>query len=410
MLGIWNFHGMDFTYRARDAEGVVRTGRVRAETEDLATSALTERGFRDVALEAAEEPGLFGKALRLRGKIPRKEIVVFARQLSVLASADVPMVGSLRTTAAQTVHPRLREILATIADEVEAGSRLSDAMSEHPEAFSDFLVNMIRSGETSGRLSEVLEYLADQEEKDYDLIVKIRGAMMYPAFIITGMVGVGFVLMTFVIPKLTDVLAQSGGVLPLPTRILVATSGIFARFWWLILIGIAGAVVGLRLYIRTPQGRYRWDRIKLSIPIFGRLFRRIALVRFTRSMETLLSGGVDTTSALAVAADVVGNAVYRNIILETQREVADGSSITSVFERSTLVPTMLPQMLAIGEETGRLTEVLKRLSQFYTREIDNLVANLVNLIEPLIMVVLGVGVGLIVVAVILPMFNLATAF
>lgn len=401
---------MDFTYRARDAEGVVRTGRVRAETEDLATSALTERGFRDVVLEAAEEPGLLGKALRLRGKIPRKEIVVFARQLSVLASADVPMVGSLRTTAAQTVHPRLREILATIADEVEAGARLSDAMSAHPEAFSDFLVNMIRSGETSGRLSEVLEYLADQEEKDYDLIVKIRGAMMYPAFIITGMIAVAFVLMTFVIPKLTDVLAQSGAALPLPTRILVATSGIFARFWWLILAVAAAALVGLRMYIRTPDGRYVWDRIKLSTPIFGRLFRRIALVRFTRSMETLLSGGVDTTSALAVAADVVGNAVYRNIILETQREVSDGSSITSVFERSPLVPSMLPQMLAIGEETGRLTEVLKRLSQFYTREIDNLVANLVNLIEPLIMVVLGVGVGLIVVAVILPMFNLATAF
>ena len=401
---------MEFTYSARDAEGRTRSGIVRAATEDLATAALTERGFREVALQPVEAPGILGFKLRLPTKIPRKELVVFARQLSVLAAANIPMVSALRTTAAQTVHPRLREILITVADEVEAGSKLSDALGEHPDAFSEFVVNMIRSGETSGQLSEVLEYLAEQEEKDFDLLNKIRGAMMYPAFIVAGLVGVGFVLMVWVIPKLTGVLAETGATLPAPTRALMAVSGFMSSYWWLILIGTAAALIGLRLYIKTPQGRYYWDSFKIRLPVFGGLFRRIALVRFTRSMETLLSGGVDTTSALAVAADVVGNEVYKRIILETQREVADGSSITVVFARSSVVPSMLPQMMAVGEETGRLLDVLKRLSQFYTREIDNLVANMVSLIEPLIMVVMGVGVGLIVAAVILPMYSIATAF
>lgn len=401
---------MEFTYTARDSRGNLRSGIVRAQTEDLASAALVERGFRVSSLQPVAAPGLLDFKLRLPTRIPRREIVVFARQLSVLALANVPIVTSLRTAAAQTVHSRLREILVTVADDVESGSRLSDAMGEHHDAFSEFMINMIRSGETSGRLSDVLEYLADQEEKDYDLLSKIRGAMMYPAFIVIGLVVVGFVIMVWVIPKLTDVMSETGAALPLTTRMLITTSHFFARYWWLIILGTGAALAGLRLYIRRPDGRLIWDRMKLMLPIFGGLFRRIALVRFCRSMETLLVGGVDTTNALGIAADVVGNAVYREMILETQREVTDGSSMTVVFARSPLVPSMLPQMLAIGEETGRLTDVLKKVSQFYTREIDNLVANLVTLIEPMIMVVMGVGVGMIVAAVILPMYSIASAF
>jgi type II secretory pathway component PulF len=283
-------------------------------------------------------------------------------------------------------------------------------MAAKPGVFTNFTVNMIRSGETSGRLSEVLEYLADQEEKDYDLRSKIRGAMLYPAFVISGMAVLGFVMMTFIVPKLTGVLKESGAVLPLPTRILIAVSGFFANFWWLILIMAIGAAFGIRFALKTEQGRLVWDKLKLRLPIFGNLFRLIYIVRFTRSLETLLAGGVDMVTALNAVAEVVSNAVYRQLILETRKEVSDGNSIVTVFSGHPEVPPMLTQMLSVGEETGKLRVILTRLSSFYGREIENTVAALVTLIEPMIMVVMGIGVGIMVAAVILPMYSLASSF
>lgn len=398
-----------YSYTARNKEGTTVRGVVNADTEDIAASALSDRGFFDVALaerrDALTVEALFQRVFGMR----RRDIVIFARQLSVLVSAEVPLVQALHVLEEQTASQRLREIISAVADEVEAGTKLSDALAEH-RAFSEFMVNMIRSGESSGRLAEVLEYLADQEEKDYDLIAKIRGAMLYPAFIILGLIVVGFIMVTWVLPKLTDVLKETGAQLPFTTRMLIGVSDFFAAYWWLLLILAAATVVAARFAVQTPGGRYVWDTIKLRVPIFGALFKRMALVRFTRSMETLLEGGVDQVSAIGIAANVVGNRVYRDMLLLTQKEVEDGNSITAVMVGHPAVPQMLSQMLAVGEQTGRLVEVLRRLTSFYSREIDNLLGSLVTLIEPLIMVVMGIGVGVMVSAVILPMYNLANAF
>lgn len=345
----------------------------------------------------------------LRG-VPERDLAIFARQLSVLVGAEIPMVRTLRIAAAQTENLYLRKIAAVIASEVEGGRAFSEALEAYPRVFSGFIVNMVRSGETSGRLAEVLDYIADEQEKNYDLKTKVRGAFAYPAFIVCGMTVVGFIMMVFVIPKLTEVLRESGARLPLTTRMLIAVSGFMAAWWWLILIVTAVAVVALTLAVSRPRGRRVFDGLKLRVPIFGGLLRRIAIVRFARSMETLLAGGVDVPDALAVAAEVAGNARYRDLILETRRQVQDGHSIATVFAASALVPPMLPQLLAVGEETGRLAEVLRRLGQFYGREVGNLITNLTSLIEPVIMVILGVGVGAMVSAVILPMYNLASQF
>lgn len=399
-----------FDYTAKTKEGKDVRGVVVADSEDFAMSLLRDRSLYGVSLVERAKPGVLAMSLDFLNRVPPKALVVFSRQLSVMSAADIPLVQAMRTIANQTQHKRLHEVLLEVTEDIDGGSRLSDAMAAHPSVFSNFTVNMIRSGETTGRLSEVLEYLADQEEKDFDLFSKIRGSMMYPAFVVTGMTILGFIMMTFVVPKLTDVLKESGGTLPLPTRILIAVSGVFASYWWAILLGVAALVVGLRFGLKTDRGRRIWDGLKLKLPVFGRLYQLIYIVRFTRSMQTLLAGGVDTVTALGAVAEIVSNAVYKDLILETRREVSDGNSIVTVFATSPDVPQMLPQMLSVGEETGKMQEILARLSSFYGREIENTVASLVTLIEPMIMVVMGVGVGVMVAAVIMPMYSLASSY
>ena len=233
--------------------------------------------------------------------------------------------------------------------------------------------------------------------------------MIYPVFIIGGLLVVGTLMMIFVIPQLTSVLTETGVELPTSTKILIGTSNFFSEFWWL-LFGVAVAsVVGIRVLIKTPKGRFYWDTLTLRIPVFGKLFQKIILVRFARSLHTLTTGGVALTKSLEITADVVGNAVYRQIILQTVAEVEDGNSIATVFLRSKHVPVMVSQMLNLGEKTGRIDDILDKLANFYSRDVNNMVANLVTLLEPLIMVLMGVAVGGLVSAIILPMYNLASS-
>ena len=240
---------------------------------------------------------------------------------------------------------------------------------------------------------------------------KIKGAMVYPAFIIVGMVAVAILMMIFVIPKLTDILIESGAELPWTTKVLIFTSDILSNYWWLLLILIIIAVVALRMEIRLPAGRIIWDNLKVHLPIFGKIFKKIYIVRFTRSMSTLIKGGVDIVSSLQVVANVVGNAVYKKIINETIREVEDGNSITSVFkEEEKLIAPMVSQMMSIGEETGQMSFVLEKLSDFYSREVRVAVQSLVTVIEPLIMIIMGIAVGIMVSAILMPMYNLTAAY
>lgn len=401
---------MEYKFKAKDKEGQSASGIVEAENPKQAEASIRDRGFSEITLTVSAKPSLLATSFNFLERVKVKDMVIFARQLSVMEGAKVPLTQSLQTIARETVNKKLKATLISVADEVEAGTRFSLALSKHDDIFSDFYINMVRSGETTGRLDEVLNYLADQQEKDYDLISKIRGAMMYPAFIIIGMIVVGTIMMIFVIPRLTDIFKESGGELPLPTRILIGTSDFLVNFWWLVLaLFILGFII-FREWIKTVSGRRLWDGLKIKIPIFGFLFQRIYLVRFSRSLTTLLSGGVDMVPALLVAADIVGNASYKDIILKTKKEVEDGNSLNSVFRGRKEVPVMFSQMLAVGEETGKISEVLSRLTTFYAREIDNFVANLSTIIEPVIMLVLGGAVGLMVAAIILPMYSLATQF
>lgn len=385
------------------------TGLVRAPSVDFAADILSDKGFTILSLKEKRDAIKSLPIPFLSGKVSVKDLVIISRQLSILVSANIPLVQSLKILVKQTVNKKLKIIISEIIDDVEAGGKLSDALAKHPKAFDDFFVNIIRSGETSGKLDEVLLYLADQMEKDYDLISRIRGAMIYPIFILFGLTAVGMIMMIFVVPKLTDILTESGVKLPLATRMLISVSGFLKVYWWLVLLLAIGLFVFLRIVSSIPRGKYIIDLIKIKVPIFGKLFRQIAIVRFARSLYTLITGGVTLTRGFKIVADVVDNAIYKEIILETAREVEGGNPIATVFSKSPHIPPMVAQMLNVGEKTGKLDTILEKIANFYTREIDNLLRNLVTLIEPIVMVVMGVGVGLMIAAIILPLYNLSSA-
>lgn len=396
-----------FDYRARDAQNSVIEGAVDASNIEIASDTLKDRGVTVLSIEEHQTSALFELELPFFNKIPVKDIVVFTRQFAVLIGAKVPVVQGLKTVIVQTKNIRLRRIVNDVANEVESGTPLSTAMAGHPEAFSAFFVNIIRSGETTGGLEEVMNYLADQMEKDFDLMSRIKGAMTYPIVIMVGLVAVGFIMMTYVVPKLTESLMESGMDLPWTTKALIAVSSFFEHNVVGILVASVAAAAAFSYWTRQPWGRAAWDEAKLRIPVFGPLLKNIHIVRFTRSMSTLIKGGVDVPAAIDICADIVGNEHYRRVLQETRREVSDGNSITSVLFKDPLVPVMVPQMMAVGEETGRLGVVLEKLTEFFSRELDNNVGNLVSAIEPIIMLVMGGAVGVMVAAIMMPMYQMA---
>ncbi len=396
----------NFRYKARDEQNKTVGGVVQAASREVAAEILTDEGLTILSIEL-EEASLWQRSLKILKRVKIKDLVIFSRQLSVIVSATIPLVQGLKILIQQTENDFFKTIISEVADDVEGGAKLSAALARHPEVFSNFYTSIIKSGETSGKLDEVLNYLADQQEKDYDTISRVRGAMIYPIFILCGLVVVGTMMMIFVIPNLTEILAESGTELPLSTKILIGTSNFLTNFWWLLFLGIIGLVIALKFILKTSKGQYFWDLLKLRLPVFGKLFQKIILVRISRSLYTLMSGGVPISKSLEIVAEVTGNVIFKELILETAREVEGGNSIASAFLKSKEVPAMVSQMLNLGERTGRLDEILEKLTDFYSREIKNMLDNLSSLLEPMILMAMGIAVGLLVSAIILPMYDLA---
>jgi type II secretory pathway component PulF len=397
-----------FKYKVLDEDKKAITGLVDAPNENIASEILADKGLFILSLQKESESKA-NNFLSYFEKVKPKDLVVFSRQFSVLISANVAIVQSLKILVDQSVNMKLKMVISTIADEVDGGAKLSEALGKYPEYFSNFYTSVIRSGETSGKLDEVLNYLADEMEKDYDMTSKIKGAMIYPAFILTGMSAVGVLMMVYVMPKLTDVMLETNAELPVSTKILIATSHFLINYWWILIMILGGGFFAIKYFLKTEKGRNIYSYLKLHAPVFGNLFQKIYLVRFTRSMHTLIVGGVTIVESLRITAEVVDNATYRKLIEETAKEVEDGSPLSVVFSGSNEIPKMVSQMLSVGEKTGRLDVILDKITDFYGREIDNIVANLMVLMEPIIMVVMGIGVGIMVAAVIMPMYSMANS-
>jgi type IV pilus assembly protein PilC len=399
-----------YKYKARDGfKNRISRGNIVAFNRTEATQKLVKKDWTVLKLQNISD-NFEGKLLLYINKIKQKDLVMFFRQFAVMIEANVTIVESLKTLVDQTKNVSLQKLISELAYDVDSGYLLSDAMAKRGDIFSEFYINIIRSGETSGKLEEVLNYLADEVEKNYDMVSKIKNAMIYPIFIISALGGVGMFMMVFVLPELTSIIEESGAELPMSTKIVIATSNFLQDYWWLIIILLIAAVFGFKYISKTKKGRVILDTIRIRLPVFGNLFRLIYIVRFTRTLGTLLKGGVNISKSLEISARVVNNQVYKRLIYDTLKAVNDGNSIVAVFERSSETPVMVSQMMAIGEQAGKLDDVLDRITEFYNKEINSILANLTTIMEPLIMIILAVGVGIMVAAVILPMYNLAGSF
>ena len=395
---------MLYKYRAKNIDtGKLLDGLVEAETEMIAGQMLEEQGMTVLFLEKKKK-GL--KDLNVQfNTINAKDLVIFSRQLSVLISAEVRLVEALGDIAKQTENPKLKTIISEIAHDIENGVRFSDGLAQYPKVFSNYFINIIKSGEASGRLQEVLLNLADQLEKDYDLRAKIKGAMIYPGFIVGTLIVIGTLMMIFFVPRMTEMLIESGAKLPLPTRILIGLSSFLVNYWWLAVLIVIAVVLLIKSVLKTYRGKKFFDIMILKVPIFGTLFQYINVVKFSNGFKTLTLGGVEVVQSLSISALMIDNTVYKEAILQAKDNVEEGGNISSSFEKSDQIPKMLSQMMATGEETGKMEDVLEKLSNFYTREIDNLLKNIMSLIEPIVMILLGVAVLVMFVAILLPMYQ-----
>jgi type IV pilus assembly protein PilC len=399
---------MEFSYTARDNEGRLKTGSVEAVNESAAFQILQQHSLTVIKIAPISKISALER-IKLFDRVAPKDIVLFSRQLATLINAKVPIVQALTILINQVNSARLKSVIGEVAQHVESGDSLSSALSKYPKIFSNLYVNLVRAGELSGTMDESLSYLADQLEKDYDLRSKVVGAMAYPAFIVSALFIVGFLMFLYVLPPLIEVLQQSSVDLPITTKMLIAVSSFLQGYWWLIILGAVGAVVGFRFYSQTSGGRYVLDLIKIKFPVFGTLFVKLYMARFARNLSTLIAGGIPIVKSLEAVSDIVGNSIYRDIILDAAGQVRNGKSIASALTTHKEFPAIVAQMVQIGESTGRLQDIANKLAIFYEKEVEGVLKILTTLLEPIIMMLLGLAVAVMVAGILLPIYNLASA-
>lgn len=397
---------MRFNYTARTKNNELQAGVVEAADRKEAIDTLQSHGLLIVNIE--EEGKGLSFRIALFSRVKNKDLVSFSRQLATLFGAKVSLVSSLELLASQAEDAFFQEVVFDIASTIEAGEAFSSALGRYPKIFSNFYVNMVKAGEVSGNLEKTLEFLATYLEKQYNLIAKIKGALTYPAFIMFGFIVVGILVLTVVIPNLTEVLTQSGQELPLPTRIVIGSSDFLIQWGWALLILVAAFIFAFPFWLKKSLAtRYFLDGLKLKLPVFGKIYRKFYLARMADNLSTLITGGLSILQAFQITADVVGNLVFKEIILEAKEQIRMGNPISSVFEKYEVIPPLVYQMISTGEKTGSLDYILKKLSDFYTREVEVVVDSLAQLIEPIMIFVLGAGVAILFASVLLPVYNIA---
>ncbi|MFO7807332.1 MAG: type II secretion system F family protein [Candidatus Moraniibacteriota bacterium] len=399
---------MKYKYVAVDENGNKQEGYVKAESRRSALSVLKNAGLKVRKLENETSMPLLDSITGIFQKVKAKDFVIFSRQLATLIDSNVPLLKALSSMSLQTENKFLALKIQVIMADVEGGASLSEALKKHKDTFSDFYVNMVKAGEVSGNLQGTLNDLADNIEKNYDLTSKLKGAMYYPAFIFSTMIVVGFLMMAFVIPELLEILKDTDATLPLQTIILIKTSDFFAEYWWAIGVVLIGAAFGLSYYLKTDDGKREFDQIVLKVPIINKILKNIYVARFAENLTSLLKSGLTINMALMITADVVGNDVYKRIIIEATDNIKKGGNIADTFGKYDLFPPMVVQMLQVGESTGKIDYSLSKITDFYIKESDNLVKNFSSLIEPIIMIILAIGVGILVSAILLPIYQVAT--
>lgn len=395
-----------FTYTARALNGDLRTATIDAPNRDDVIAQLRKQRLNVVKID---EAAVAAKKQKKSGKISMRDVVIFTRQFSTMINAGLPLVQALDILSKQSENPALKDVTNSVVFDVESGNTVADALRKHPKAFSDLYVNMVAAGEAGGILDTILMRLATFMEKNDALVRKVKGAMIYPG-VISSVAGIAIVvLLVFVIPVFEKMFASVGLPLPLPTRVVIAMSKFLTSYWWLVGASIFGFVTFIKRYYATNNGKLAIDKLMLKAPVLGDVLRKSAVSRFTRTLGTLIGSVVSILDGLEITAKTAGNRVISDAIMESRASIAGGETISAPLQKSAVFPPMVISMIAVGEQTGVLDEMLSKIADFYDEEVDAAVSNLLSLMEPVMIVFLGVVVGGMVVAMYLPIFDMINA-
>lgn len=397
---------MLFTYQALDQAGAKKSGTIDALNKTVAISALQRRGLIVVSMKGDDDKGLL--QMTFFEHVPLRDIVVMSRQISTLFSSQISALKAFTLLGTTTENTLLRKQLLQIGNDLQAGSSISSALSRHPDTFSSFYISMVKAGEESGKLNEVFDYLADYLDRQYELTSKARNALIYPAFVIMVFIIVMILMFTMVIPNLAKLLLESGQDVPVYTKIVIGISEFFVQYGVFILILLA--VVGVYLFFsaRRESGKRAIDHLKISLPLIRNLYKKMYLARIADNLHTMLSSGIPILRSIEITGEVVGNKIYSDIMKKSEEAVKAGSSFSKALSQYEEIPPLLTQMIQVGEETGSLGDILKTVSGFYKREVDDAVDTLIGLIEPIMIVLLALGVGVLLAAVLVPIYNIAS--
>ena len=399
---------MRFIFKAKDATGSLKEGVVDAINQDFAVQILQKSGLTPVSVEREDQGNSVVRAFRkVYERVSQKELVILFRQLATLIDAKVSLVSSLGAIEAQTENKYLRIILKEMVAGINDGMTFSEVLSKHPDTFTSLMINMIKAGEISGSLSESVTYVANGTEKSYQLTSKIKSAIFYPAFVLGVAAVIGFVIVSFILPKLASLIRDMGVETPWYTKLMMSMGDFMSQYWWAVALLVMGFIGSIVYYVKSDAGKKEWERFILTVPVFGKLLRFVYLARFADTFSSLLTRGVPMVRALMITGDVVSNVVFKAILLRAADEVKSGGTISAVFERSDEIPPVVTQMVRIGEETGKLGEVLEGTARFYDQEVDYMTKNMSALLEPILIVGLGLGVAVLVFSIILPIYNIA---
>ncbi|MDI6815573.1 MAG: type II secretion system F family protein [Actinomycetota bacterium] len=396
-----------FAYKVRDSKGNLLKGQIEGDGVTMVATKLRQMGY--VVIELKEK-SLAQKEINLpfSGRVKAKDLTIFSRQFATMINAGLSLTRCLNILAEQTESKALKKVIASVLEDVERGKALSDAMAKHTSTFPPIFINLVRAGETGGVLDEVLLRVADHFEKEASIKSKIKSAMAYPSAMFTFSMVITFVLITFIVPLFVAMFENMGGNLPLPTKVLLTLSNFIRAAWFIIIPVVVAAIYLLRVYSKTEKGRANIDNLKLRLPIAGVLVRKMSISRFTRTFGTLLSSGVPILVALDIVAESSGNAIVSAAVKRTRVSIKEGETIAKPLAADKVFPPMVVQMIAIGEETGALDGMLSKIADFYDEEVSNMVDALTSIIEPLMIIVMGLIIGGIIVALYMPMFQIIT--
>ena len=398
---------MLFKYQAISQNGQPEQGDIEAVNVEVAISSLQRRGFTLSKIAPAESGSLLSKNISFLNRVSNKDIVMLSRQMSTLFEAQVSALRIFRLLAAESEKPTLRTTLNTVADDLQGGSSIAKALARHPKVFSEFYVSMVRAGEEAGKLDQTLSYLADYLDRSYEVTSKAKNAMIYPAFVIVVFIGVMVLMLTKIIPNITQILKESGQDIPIYTKVVIFASDFLVDYGLFLLLGIIAGAVVLWKMTRTVSGRFALSQFKLKVPYLGNLYKKLYLSRIADNLNTMLVSAIPIVKALEITSSVVGDEVYKEILLEATEQVKSGSTLSEAFSRHPEIPSIMVQMTKVGEESGELGAILKTLAKFYQREVTNAVDTLIGMIEPVMIIALAIGVGFLLAAVLMPIYNIA---